>query len=269
MTTLPQSELDALHDTAIRAARAAREVTLSYFRSSDLAIQNKADGGFDPVTQADQEAERAIRKVLAACRPDDGIIGEEEDNLPSKNGLSWVIDPIDGTRGFMAGTPTWGTLISVGNEDGPILGLIDQPYIGERFIGSPDGALLRHGSYESPLAVRDCSALSDAVIFSTFPEVGSRKEAEAFHALAKECRLTRYGMDCYAYGLVAAGQADLVVEAGLHIYDIHAPIAVIEAAGGIVTDWQGNPVHQGGRVIAAGDKALHEQALNYLRHVTD
>jgi fructose-1,6-bisphosphatase/inositol monophosphatase family enzyme len=175
-----------------------------------------------------------------------------------------VLDPIDGTRGFISGTPTWGTLISVRDADGPIFGLIDQPYIDERFAGGLNVAELRHGQTLTPLAVRLTSCLSDAILFSTFPEIGTPQEQAAFQAVSRDVKLTRYGMDCYAYALLAAGQIDLVIEAGLNAYDIQAPIAVIHAAGGIVTNWQGGPVHDGGQVLAAASRELHDAALERL-----
>lgn len=262
--TLSDNLISDLHETAERAADAAADVTLAYFRQPDQGLESKLAAGFDPVTLADRAAEAAIRDVIAECRPDDGILGEEHDAKKSRSGLTWVIDPIDGTRGFISGTPTWGTLISVGDHSGPILGLIDQPYIGERFIGGPGRAeLLRQGAV-TELSVRDIGGLSEATLFTTFPEVGSNDEAAAFRAVARKARLTRYGMDCYAYALLAAGQIDLVIEAGLQSYDVHAPIAVITAAGGIVTDWTGAPVHAGGRVLAAATPALHREAMDIL-----
>lgn len=254
-----------LKETALLASVAAAEVTTGYFRSDRLGINNKDAGGFDPVTKADREAELAIRKVIEERRPADGILGEEFPSVAGETGLTWIIDPIDGTRGFMSGTPTWGTLISVGDASGPILGIIDQPYTGETFLGGPGIAELRRAGTTTPLGVRPSKELSDATIFTTFPEVGTTVEGEAFHALARQTRLTRYGMDCYAYALLAAGQIDLVVEAGLHIYDIHAPVAVIQAAGGIVTNWQGEPAHGGGRVLAAASRELHAAALQVLK----
>jgi len=261
---LSETERQALLAAAQVAADAARKITLSYFRTDRLRADNKAADGFDPVTQADREAEMAIRDVLDELRPQDGILGEELGQKPGRSGLTWVLDPIDGTRGFISGTPTWGTLISVRNESGPILGLIDQPYIGERFIGGPDIAELQTAAGSQPLGVRPSASLAAATLFTTFPEVGTKNEEAAFHRLSTQVRLTRYGMDCYAYALLAAGQIDLVVEAGLHAYDIQAPIAVISAAGGIVSDWQGGPVHEGGRVIAAASVELHSAALEIL-----
>jgi histidinol phosphatase-like enzyme (inositol monophosphatase family) len=250
--------------TAHAMADAARPVTLAHFRGRDLVADNKEEERFDPVTVADRGAEQAMRAVLAARRPQDGILGEEFGSTESKSGLTWVLDPIDGTRGYISGTPTWGVLVSVHAGGAPVFGLIDQPYIGERFAGGFGVAEVNGPTGCATLAVRSGRTLDEAVIFTTFPEVGTTPEGAAFHDLAARCRLTRYGMDCYAYALLAAGQIDLVVEAGLQAYDIHAPIAVIEAAGGIVTNWKGEPATDGGRVVAAASAELHRAALAIL-----
>ncbi len=247
-------------------ADAARDAILPLFRTA-LDADNKDAGGFDPVTEADRAAERAMRAVLAERRPDDGILGEEYGQSAGTSGLRWVLDPIDGTRGFISGTPTWGVLIALSDASGPIYGLIDQPYIKERFEGGFGLAEMTGPLGQRPLAVRPAPALEAATILTTFPEVGHPEEGAAFHDLAARCKLTRYGMDCYGYALLAAGQVDLVVEAGLSAYDIQAPIAVIEAAGGIVTDWQGGPAHEGGRALAAASPALHRAALDVLARV--
>lgn len=251
--------------TAEALADAARLAILPLFRSAALTADNKLSQGFDPVTQADRAAEMAMRDVLASRRPDDGILGEEFGNTPGTTGLTWVLDPIDGTRAFLAGAPTWGVLIAVGDDTGPALGIIDQPYIQERFLGGFGQARLTGPAGQVPLATRPHCALDEAILFTTFPEVGTAMERNGFEDLAARVKLTRYGLDCYAYGLVAAGQVDLVVEAGLNAYDIQGPMAVIQAAGGVVTDWQGGPVHQGGRVLAAGNAAIHAAALDVLR----
>ncbi|MCC0079085.1 MAG: histidinol-phosphatase [Rhodobacter sp.] len=245
-------------------ADAARPVTLRHFRTAGLSADNKDAKGFDPVTAADREAEAAMRAVLADLRPDDAILGEEQGAKPGSTGLTWVLDPIDGTRGFLSGTPTWGVLIALADAHGPVLGLIDQPYIGERFAGGPGVARVQGPQGPAPLAVRPARPLSQAIVFTTFPEVGTAEDAAAFRRVSGQARLTRYGMDCYAYALLAAGQIDLVIEAGLQSYDIMAPIAVIEAAGGIVTDWQGGPAHHGGRVLAAANPAIHAEAMALL-----
>ncbi|MBN2905192.1 MAG: histidinol-phosphatase [Rhodobacteraceae bacterium] len=261
---MPHPDADSLIATAHALADAARETTLIHFRDGTLGVENKAGHGFDPVTRADRETEAAMRAILAARRPDDGILGEEMHTTTGTSGLTWVLDPIDGTRGYMSGTPTWGVLIAVSDPNGPILGVIDQPYIGERFIGGLGQATLTGPHGTRSLATRPARPLSQAVLFTTFPEVGSPAEGRAFADLSARARLTRYGMDCYAYALVALGQIDLVVEAGLHPYDIHAPIAVIQAAGGVVTDWQGGPAQNGGRVLAAANPAIHAEALALL-----
>lgn len=263
--TISRQILESLDQTARAAADAARRAILPHFRHAGLAADTKSDEGFDPVTEADRAAERAMREILAQSRPDDAILGEEFGRSAGTSGLTWVLDPIDGTRGFVSGTPTWGVLIAVSDASGPVYGLIDQPYIGERFIGSALGAHASGPLGVSELSTRDTQRLADAVVFTTFPEVGSTEEGAAFHAVAKRARMTRYGMDCYAYALVAAGQVDLVIEAGLQAYDIQAPLAVIEAAGGVVTDWHGGPAHEGGRVLAAANATIHAEALGILK----
>lgn len=256
---------DAIFTTAHALADAARDAVLPHFRSSALLTDNKLDDGrFDPVTEADRSAERAMRAVLAELRPDDAILGEEYGPRAGRSGLTWVLDPIDGTRAFLSGAPTWGVLIALSDADGPLYGMIDQPYIGERFEGGLGRAQMSGPQGLRSLATRGDRPLSEAILFTTFPEVGSPEEGAAFADLARRVRLTRYGLDCYAYALLAAGQVDLVVEAGLAPYDIQAPMAVIEAAGGIVTDWQGGPVHQGGRALAAASRQQHAEALEVL-----
>lgn len=251
-------------DIANMLADAARTVILPYFRHPELGTDNKAAGGFDPVTEADHAAEQAMRAILAEHRPEDGILGEEFGTKEGSTGRTWVLDPIDGTRGFLSGTPTWGVLIALSEADGPKLGIIDQPYTGERFTGAPGLAQLDGPRGQERLATRATDALDRAILFTTFPEVGTPEERAGFQAVSERVQLTRYGMDCYAYALLAAGQIDLVIEAGLNPYDIHAPIAVIEAAGGIVTDWQGGSAKDGGRVLAAANATLHAAALEIL-----
>lgn len=250
-------------------ADAARPVTLAHFRTSGLAADNKRTEGFDPVTIADRAAEQAMRDLLAQLRPDDAILGEEFDNKTGTSGLTWVLDPIDGTRGYISGTPTWGVLIAVSDDSGPLFGIVDQPYIKERFVGGFGIATVDGPMGKAALATRPTRKLSGATVLTTFPEIGTKTEERAFQAVAGQARLTRYGMDCYGYALLAVGQVDLVIEAGLNAYDLHAPIAVVQAAGGIVTDWQGGPAHDGGRVIAAANAGIHTEALAILRGFTD
>jgi histidinol phosphatase-like enzyme (inositol monophosphatase family) len=264
MTVPSVTERDELWSVARALADAARAAILPYFRTTDLAIDNKGDGGFDPVTAADRAAEKAMREVLAGRRPGDGVLGEEFGAREGTSGLTWVLDPIDGTRAFLSGTPTWGVLIALSDASGPILGIVDQPYIGERFFGGFGEAWLEGPQGRRQLAACGPRPLGQAILFTTFPEVGTGAEEAAFRQLSDKVRLTRYGMDCYAYALIAAGQVDLVVEAGLSAYDIHAPMAVIEAAGGVVTDWKGGPAKDGGRVLAAANRDIHAAALAVL-----
>ena len=245
-------------------ADAARAAILPHFRALHLTDENKDAAGYDPVTVADRAAEQAMRDVLAKRRPQDAILGEEFGTQSGTSGLTWVLDPIDGTRGFVAGTPTWGVLIAVGGADGPALGMIDQPYIGERFWGADSQAWLRGPMGERALATRQPTSLDNAILFTTFPEIGSPTERTAFDAVAQQVKLVRYGMDCYAYALLAAGQIDLVIEAGLNSYDIQAPIALIRAAGGDVTDWSGGAVHEGGCALAAANADIRDAALRLL-----
>ncbi len=261
-------------DAALRAellsvieqlADLARDATLPWFRNTRLDADNKAEVGFDPVTQADRAAESAMRAHLEKLRPDDGILGEEFGSKDSVSGLTWILDPVDGTRGFLAGTPCWGVLIAVANENGPFLGVIDQPFIGERFFGGLGAAWVMGPQGRTQLATRATADLGNAILFTTFPEIGSPQEYAAFQRVARNVKLTRYGLDCYAYALLAAGHIDLVIEAGLKPYDIAAPIALIEASGGIVTNWYGDAVDATGQVVAAANATLHAQALDRLR----
>jgi histidinol phosphatase-like enzyme (inositol monophosphatase family) len=265
-------EARALWALAERLADAARAAILPYFRHPDLSADTKEVARFDPVTAADRAAEDAMRALLATERPQDAILGEERGMSAGTSGLTWVLDPIDGTRGFLSGTPTWGVLVGLADQRGPFLGVIDQPYIRERFCGGLGRAEVTGPLGRAPLRARPArvgegalsDSLSGAILFSTFPEVGTPAEGAAFARVARAVRLVRYGTDCYAYALVAAGQIDLVIEAGLQPYDVAAPIAVIEAAGGIVTDWQGLPAYQGGQVIAAANPQVHAAALALL-----
>ena len=250
--------------TAHELADVARIATLSHFRTRTLVAENKEIDRFDPVTAADRLSEERMRQVLARRRPQDGILGEEFGPTAGTSGLTWVLDPIDGTRSYLAGTPTWGVLISVRDATGPLFGIIDQPYIGERFEGGLGRALVTGPMGEAQLGVRAARPLAQSILFSTFPEVGTAEEGAAFRRVAAQAKLVRYGTDCYAYALIAAGQIDLVIEAGLQAYDVQAPIAVIEAAGGVVTDWQGRPALDGGRILAAANREVHAEALALL-----
>ncbi len=245
-------------------ADAAREAILPFFRD-EHALENKAKSGFDPVTAADRAAEQAMRDLIAKKYPKHGIIGEEFAEKKSRSGYSWVLDPIDGTRAFISGLPSWGVLIGLVQESRPIVGVIDQPYIGERFLGFPGGAVFKRGGQEHPLTTRPCGHLREAVLSTTDPYLFEGKEAQGFDQVRAAARLTRYGYDCYAYAMLASGHIDLVIESGLKQHDVAALIPVIQGAGGMVTNWRGGPVFMGGQIIAAGDQRVHAQALVALK----
>ena len=240
---------------------------LPHFRRP-LAVTNKAGSGagYDPVTVADRAAERAIRAAIARQFPDHGIIGEEFAPQAGASPYQWVVDPIDGTRAFIMGSPLWGTLIGLIEDGVPVLGLMDQPFTRERFwaaegqarLRGPDGGTRR-------LKARKCPGLAEAVLTSTHPDLfGSRPEAAGFARVKKRARMTRYGGDCYGYCLLAAGFVDVVVEAGLKPHDVVALIPIIEAAGGQITTWDNKTALHGGRILATGDRRVHEEALALL-----
>ena len=263
--SLTAAETKSIIDTANAMADAAREVILPRFRSNSLVAENKSLHGFDPVTDADKVAEKAMISELKKRRPTDGVFGEEFGELNGESLYRWVLDPIDGTRAFIAGAPTWGVLISLEKIGaGPIFGIIDQPYIGERFFGGLGLAEYEKRDENIKLKTSDVEGVENAILLSTFPEIGTEKDRKAFERVSENAKLTRYGLDCYGYALVAMGTADLVIEAGLSVYDIQAPACVIEAAGGVVTNWDGKPASNGGRIIAASNKKLHKNALEQL-----
>ena len=230
-------------------------------------MKNKASGsGYDPVTAADQAAERAIRAAIAKSYPDHGILGEEFAAVRGAGRYQWVVDPIDGTRAFIMGSPMWGTLIGLIEDDKPVLGLMDQPFTRERFWAHGGATRMRVADGRTRrLKTRSCSELSQAVLTSTHPDLfSSPKELAAFGRIKGRARMTRYGGDCYGYCLLAAGFVDVVVEAGLKAHDVAALIPIIEGAGGRITTWDNKPALRGGRIVATGDKRVHEEALALL-----
>lgn len=241
------------------AALAARE-TLPRFR--EVTAENKAGAGYDPVTEADRAAEAACRRAIAHRHPAHGVLGEEYGADREDTALCWVVDPIDGTRAYIAGVPVWTTLIALRHEGAPVLGLIAQPVLGETYIGGPGlGARLIDRNGVRPLTTRPGVALGDALAATTDPALFTADERAAWHRLAAAARLQRLGLDGYAYAQLAAGHIDLVAETGLKPWDIEGPRAVIEGAGGSVSDWSGAPHRPTGRTtLAAGDRALAEAA---------
>jgi histidinol phosphatase-like enzyme (inositol monophosphatase family) len=249
----------------LELADIAGRVVLPYFRRA-LDVTDKGERRFDPVTEADRNAELALREAILARYPDHGVLGEEYGEHQGSSEFRWVIDPIDGTRAFVCGVPTWGTLIALCENDRPVLGLMSQPFVGEQFIGGGNESWLVRDRERTRLRTRDTSELATSYLFATAPEMfAPDTEWPVFQRLAGQVRLTRFGIDCYAYSLLAAGHVDLVVEAGLGYYDIAPLMPIIEAAGGVVTDWSGATVRGGGRVIAAANPRLHGQALAVLK----
>ena len=260
--------METIKAFVLRLADTASQETVHRFRAS-LGVDNKAGNGtFDPVTEADKCAEAAIRDMIQKTYPDHGIIGEEHGTTQGTSAFSWIIDPIDGTRGFISGVPLWTTLIGCRCEGQPVLGLIDQPIIGDRFVGlttaSTQAAWLVTQDRPQPIKASACVDLNTAILTCTTPEMFDGAERAAFDRVDKAVRLTRYGLDAYGYGLLALGRIDLVVESQLAPYDIQPLIPIIEGAGGVVTDWQGGSAAGGGQVIAAATPELHHQALDVL-----
>ena len=247
-----------------RLAGAAAAQTLPRFRA-DGAVANKVDGGFDPVTEADREAERAIRALIAAEFPGHGLLGEEygAENLASSH--VWVIDPIDGTRAFISGVPTWGTLVGLTVDGDAVAGMMAQPFTGELFYANASGA-----HYEGPggarrLRTRATTRLDEATLFTTTPALFEGPSRGLYDRLETRVRLARYGIDCYAFAMLAAGSVDIVIESNLKPYDIVALVPIVEKAGGVITTFSGGAPENGGDVLAAATPELHEVALATLR----
>jgi inositol-phosphate phosphatase/L-galactose 1-phosphate phosphatase/histidinol-phosphatase len=253
-------ELDRYLALATLLADAAGEAIRPYFRQP-LAVDDKPD--LSPVTIADRAAETAMRRLIAQHFPEHGIFGEEFGREREGAEFTWVLDPIDGTKSFISGVPLFGTLIALAYRGRPILGIIDQPISRERWIGAAGRPTTFNGA---PVRTRPCPLLAAATVFSTSPDMFKGDDAAAHARVASTAKLVRFGADCYAYGLVALGSIDLVVEASLKPYDFSAMLPIVEGAGGIVSDWRGAPLTlaSDGRVLAAGDRRTHQQALALL-----
>ena len=263
MTASRDPSFQAFLATAHALADKAGAVILPHFRTA-CEVDHKGGDVFDPVTTADRQAEAAIREELGRAYPAHGIIGEEFGSTRSDADYCWVIDPIDGTRSFILGLPLWGTLIGLTRGRVPLLGLMDQPFTGERFFSGESEAFFRHDGAVRPMRTRACPSLGEALLATTTPDWFTDDDARRFEALTREVRLRRFGGDCYNYCLVALGQIDLVVEAGLNPYDIVPLIPIVERAGGVVSTWDGGDPRAGGRILAAGDRRLHEAAVKIL-----
>ncbi len=243
-------------------ADCARGPILRHYRTDGLDVANKDAEGYDPGTLADREGEEAIRRRLEALRPDDGFIGEETGTSDGGSGLTWVVDPIDGTRSYITGMPVWTVIIGLYDGERPVVGVVDQPYLDERYWGVVAGgdtrAAWRRGTREETLRTRRCAGFAEARISTTHGGAfATESDYAAFRRLERKCQLSRHGGDAYQYALLAEGRFDLVVESGLAVYDILGVVPVIEGAGGVITDWEGGSCAWGGRVLAAGDPELH------------
>lgn len=246
-----------------KVSAAAANETMPRFRNG-TGVVNKEATGFDPVTEADKAAERVIRALINEEFPDHGIIGEEygRENDDAEN--VWVIDPIDGTRAFISGLPLWGTLVGLTNSGRAVAGMMSQPFTGEIYFSDGEkSACLRNG-VEERLNCGTTADLEEAILMTTSPFLFSGGDQERYNELEASVKLPRYGYDCYAYAMLAAGHVDLVCESGLHPYDIVALIPIIEKAGGVVSTWDGGRAEDGGRIIAAANQRLHEKALEKL-----
>lgn len=262
---LTDLEIRGYLEFASRLGELAGAAILPHFRTV-LEVGNKAaNGGYDPVTIADRTAEEVVAREISRVYPEHSIHGEEHGRSRGVSPLTWVIDPIDGTRAFILGQLHWGTLIALNDGSRPVLGVMHQPYVAETFAGSPLGAFVRRGGHERALRTRACTSLREAVVCTSHPDLFARREERAaFELIAAKARLARYGGDCYNYCLLAAGLIDVVIESSLHAYDVQALIPMIESAGGRMTGWDGQPCYEGGAVVAAGDARLHRTLLEML-----
>lgn len=258
-------DFDAI-SVAKHMADAARIAIAPHFRALSHIENKQTEANFDPVTEADKAAERAMRASLQQMRPKDGILGEEYGKTDGTTGWTWILDPIDGTRAFVAGLPVWTVLIGlVDDENNAVIGLIDQPVLDERYIGGPDGSVLISKGEEKPIHVSACDDLRRSVIATTDPFIMTLPEQGAWSHLRATARIVRYGLDAYAYARLAAGTIDLVAESGLAPYDAAALIPVVRGAGGLATDWRGNPAKPGGQLVCAARQGILDQALISLR----
>jgi len=244
-------------------ATVSGETILPFFRTA-LAIENKKSGGFDPVTAADRAAEDAMRALIRRYFPAHGILGEEYGSERTDAEYVWVLDPIDGTKSFIAGMVAWGTLIGLMRFGEPVFGMMHQPFTRERFSGDGGAARYKGPGGNRDLHVRACQDIGDALLFTTSPLLMNESDRAIFKRVEDKVKLSRYGGDCYAYCMLAAGNIDLIIETEIKPHDIVPLIPIVAGAGGIVTTWENGPAQGGGRIVVAGDRRVHEQALEML-----
>ncbi len=258
---------DKLIAFANRLADASGAVIRPFFRQRIEVVHKPGPAAFDPVTEADKGGERAIRAIIERERPDDGILGEEYGEKPGRNGLRWVLDPVDGTRAFITGRHEWGSLIALEENEVPVLGILDQPVLGERFIGVHGRSVLVEGDKRTPLRVRECAEVKDAILCATDPSAYFTLEQQAaFQRVKSVARMTRYCGDCYLFAALALGFVDIIIEAGFNRWDIAALIPLVEGAGGVITSWDGGDCRDGKTILACGDRRVHEEAIKLLQH---
>jgi myo-inositol-1(or 4)-monophosphatase len=256
---------DKLVAFANRLADASGAVIRPFFRQRIEVAHKPGRAAFDPVTEADKGGERAIRAIIERERPDDGILGEEYGEKPGRNSLRWVLDPVDGTRAFITGRHEWGSLIALEDHEVPVLGMLDQPVLGERFLGFNGRSVLLTGDTRTPMKVRECPTLGDAILCATDPSsYMSPDQQAAFGRVKAAVRMTRHHGDCYIFAMLAMGFVDMVIEGPLKRWDIAALIPIVEGAGGLVTGWDGAPWRDGEAVLACGDRRIHEQTIALL-----
>ena len=248
-----------------RLAQISGETILPFFRTS-LEIENKKPGGFDPVTAADRAAEGKMRETIRHSFPEHGILGEEFGAEQSSSEYVWVLDPIDGTKSFISGMVAWGTLIGLMRFGEPVYGMMHQPFTREYFSGDGGAAHYRGPAGNRELRVRACANLSDAVLYTTSPLLMNKADRAKFVRVENAVKLSRYGGDCYAYCMLAAGLIDLIIETEIKSHDIVPLMPIIAGAGGIITTWENGPAQGGGRIVVAGDKRAHAAALKLLNN---
>jgi len=261
---MTSAELNDLTGFALTLARAAAAQILPHFRQN-VSVDIKEGTHWDPVTEGDRAGERAMRHLIEKHHPSHGIIGEEFGTKTGASGLTWILDPVDGTRAFVIGLPTWATLIGLYADGSPLLGVMCQPFIGDTFYGHEEGAWLDHRGHVGPIRVRPGRKLKDALVGTTAPHLYVGDSEAPFRRLSDTTKTVRFGLDCYSFGLLAAGHLDIALDPSLQIYDIAALIPIMRGAGAVVGSWTDNNPAQGGNVLAAASQELYDEARHIMR----
>jgi myo-inositol-1(or 4)-monophosphatase len=250
---------------AHRLADASGAAIRPHFRQRIEVTHKEGRHRFDPVTEADRGGERAIRAIIDRERPNDAILGEELGEKPGSSGWRWVLDPVDGTRAFITGRHEWGSLIALEKDGASVLGILDQPVLGERFIGVNGHAHLVQDGVRTPLRVRECDELKDAILCATDPSAYMTPDQQSgFERVKAKARMTRYHGDCYIFAMLAMGFVDVIVEGAFKPWDVAALFPLVEGAGGVITNWKGEAWHDGDPLLASGDRRLHQETVDLL-----